>query len=110
MSGKSVKQDPKRCSACGEMKPRSSFHLNGRGVSGRCKECSNALRRARYRADPQRQIAAARRWKQAHPERVRAWQRTYSAKNRERLREYHRVWRQRRKQSAAAGELVKKLV
>ena len=81
----------KRCTRCGEVKPRSGFHKDKRrrdGLYSWCKMCFNAhvlamrdpvveaARGAAYRATPEGHAKAKARvkaWREANPERWAAW-------------------------------------
>jgi hypothetical protein len=45
-------QDPKKCTQCGEWKPRVEFYFRSNGwISGECKVCRKARTRKRYYSD-----------------------------------------------------------
>lgn len=80
---------PKVCTGCGVEKPRTEFHRSCSrrdGLHDRCKPCTCADTRARYRADPEGHRARERRARQADPERFRAYSRKARAKDPERDR------------------------
>jgi hypothetical protein len=72
--------DEKPCRLCGVSQPLSEFH-RAKGMQdghrNECKTCFRRIARARYRADPQKAIAAVKRWQDENPEHVRAYQAEY---------------------------------
>lgn len=70
----------KRCKKCGEVKTRSAFYANkgcADGLRPDCKLCNLAAKKARYYADPKREIARVKEWQQANRERLNAYRRQY---------------------------------
>ena len=76
-----VKMEMKRCSRCGETKPKSEFHRRpdrACGVLSHCKECARIKNRAGYVANVDHRRAVSRQWyhnnRERHRERAREWQ------------------------------------
>jgi hypothetical protein len=62
----------KRCTKCGEWKPRADFYAAKGcidGLRGDCKACFAARRRVWYSKNREREIARVKAWQQANPER-----------------------------------------
>src|SRR4051794_14572418 len=82
----------KRCKKCGEWKAESEYYRSkgmADGFRSDCKECNLAAKRARYAADPQREIARVKEWQQKHKEIVNARNRAYREANPLAMREWH---------------------
>jgi 5-methylcytosine-specific restriction endonuclease McrA len=100
----------KTCNTCGIIKPVDDFQkraASADGRLGRCRDCRNADRRAkypqergrvlaankaRYEANREARIAAAVAWKAANPGKVKRYNRTSYERHREWIREYDRQW------------------
>lgn len=82
----------KRCSRCGEEKPRDEFGKRARSSDGLkpwCRKCCSEYETARYHANREEILAHRRevydpkqqkRWKEKRAERDRAWRREYNAR------------------------------
>ena len=64
----------KTCSVCGERKPISEYHRNGKGHRGECKAC-----------------ASYKKWRRDNPEGAAAIRKKYYEKNKNDLAEFHRI-------------------
>jgi hypothetical protein len=81
----------KRCTKCGEEKPRAEFSRDRSRTDGRFSQCKACVRR--YQQDNSVRIAEShRRWQQVNPDRKRANDRRY----RERKRQDPEFWERRR--------------
>ena len=83
----------KKCTKCGQIKPREAFYPAPQmrdGYRNDCKACNLAAKAIRYRLNPQAAIERTRRWRQENPERYAAAQRRIkqspTVKRRERAR------------------------
>jgi hypothetical protein len=79
----------KRCTKCGELKPREAFFANKKASDGKrahCKAC-DAARQLKWRADNPNYF---REWGEKNRERVRAKKRVWDDANRDKTREYSR--------------------
>jgi hypothetical protein len=82
----------KRCRICGETKPLNEYYATPGGADGHrteCKACNLAQKRERYRSDPQKAIAAVKRWQQANAAHVNAYRREYRKGRRDHDRDRH---------------------
>ncbi len=85
----------KRCSSCGETKPKNCFHRRSNqkdGLDYYCIECKKRRTQV-YLAKPgmiEAAKARAKRWRQANPEKARATHDAWIAKNRDRARQSHK--------------------
>jgi hypothetical protein len=82
----------KRCKRCGEVKPYSDFYRGPGcrdGYRPECKACNLAARKAKYRADPAKEIARVREWRRKHREQFNEYQREYRARRTSEIREGH---------------------
>ncbi len=73
----------KRCTKCGELKPRTEFYPAPGcrdGLRGECKSCHIAKSKAWYARNRDESIAYVKRWQQTHPEHMRE----YRQRNRDR--------------------------
>lgn len=85
----------KSCRSCGMTKPVSDFGMNRNekdGLSGRCKECTNAAARQRRNRDPEKHRAAAREYYLANAEDRKAYGRNYYLGNSEKMRKAAKEW------------------
>jgi hypothetical protein len=74
-----------------------------------CAVCHREDQRARYRADPEKGIAAARTWAKANPERRLEYMRAYRDRNREYWRAYFREYSQARRDAGVTKKLKREL-
>lgn len=86
----------KACSKCGETKPTADFYratsASSDGFRAQCRTCYNAVRRAS--ADPEKNSAACRRWREENLDKTReADRKRYPARRAERLERGRREWR-----------------
>lgn len=131
----------KRCTKCSETKPLDGFHKWRRGKDGLtnwCKACRCAYEKSRNAADPERNRARVREWREKNPERAISARRHYyethrsviiqsvrdwraanpdrkraqalaqRAANPERHREYNRKWRQKNPEIYFANKAMRR--
>jgi Recombination endonuclease VII len=82
----------KRCSKCGEIKPRSEFYAAPGcidGLRGDCKACHAARARDWYAKNRTTAIANVRRWQQENAEHVRQYRRRHNATRKREIRAGH---------------------
>jgi len=82
----------KRCTKCGELKPKSEFYKvkGGRdGLRGDCKTCHAARAREWYAKNREHSIANVKRWQQANKERLQATRRKRNVLRKREIREGH---------------------
>jgi hypothetical protein len=82
----------KQCRKCGELKPENEFYPSkgmADGFRSDCKACNLAAKRARYAANPQREIARVKQWQQLNKAIVNARNRAYREANPLAMREWH---------------------
>jgi hypothetical protein len=82
----------KRCTKCGELKPRTEFYAEKAcrdGLRGECKACFAARAKVWYGKNREKAIANAAAWRKANLERARATRRARSPLIRERTRDQH---------------------
>lgn len=82
----------KRCTKCGEWKPRTEFYAAKGcidGLRGDCKACFRVRQIAWYEKNRERAIANASAWRKANLERARATRRARAPLIRERTRDQH---------------------
>lgn len=82
----------KRCKICGHTKPYDDFYRGPGcrdGYRPECKVCNLARRKAKYREDPEKEIARVREWRKKHREEFNEYQRAYRAKKTSEIREGH---------------------
>lgn len=82
----------KRCTKCGELKPKSEFYKvkGGRdGLRGDCKSCHATRAREWYAKNREHSIANVKRWQQANKERLQATRRKRNALRKREIREGH---------------------
>lgn len=87
----------KRCSKCGETKPLDGFHAFHRAKDGLhpwCKLCKCAYEKARNAANPERNRARAKEWRDANLEKAKETKRRYHIDNKDTIRDRVRAWRQ----------------
>jgi hypothetical protein len=72
----------KRCSKCGEEKPRAAFSRDRSRNDGRYPQCKACVRRWR-RENSERLAEYNRRWREANRDKQRAWSRRYRERKRE---------------------------
>ena len=76
----------KTCSKCGVEKSLDAFHKNKArtdGVEVYCKDCNNARHRAKYAANPEKEIARTRKYHLEHPEWSKQTLRKWHVENRD---------------------------
>lgn len=76
----------RRCTKCGELKPRNEFYpaKGGRdGLRGDCKPCFAARAKRWYRENSVHVIARVKAWQQANPERLSATRKVTRARRRD---------------------------
>lgn len=99
----------KRCINCHQTKPLHMFHLDKSRVDGhqyKCKECTAALDRARYEANPDKHRAVSNNRYWANPEESRAYLRAHRAAHPDQYRAYSQNWRRANPEKASLkGEL-----
>jgi Recombination endonuclease VII len=82
----------KRCTKCGELKPKSEFYAakgTKDGLRGDCKQCHIARSVERQRQNPAAAVAASQRWRAKNLDKVREYQRAYRAAHAREAREGH---------------------
>ena len=82
----------KKCTKCGEWKPKSAFYAakgGADGLRGDCKDCFAVRRREWYARNREKAIANAAAWAKANPERVRATRRARYPLIRAKTRDQH---------------------
>ena len=87
--------DNKRCSKCGEWKPRSNFAIDKRkpdGLRCSCKECNRDYQRQYHVLHQDQKRENARRWREENPYRRRKHTREYYREHQNQRREYHHLW------------------
>jgi hypothetical protein len=73
----------KPCRICGAVRPLEDFHrATGMrdGHRNECRDCSQALSRARYAQNRERYIAGVRRWQRENPDRMSEYRRQRNAR------------------------------
>ena len=76
----------KRCSKCGEMKPREAFGIDKRNRSGlrsECNACRNEYAKKRRKDFPEVMKAADRKYRTTHAEKLREYRREAYARDRD---------------------------
>ena len=90
----------KRCPKCGQTLPVELFHKNKAGYDGIdswCRDCKDAARKKRDKANPQKTRERSRRWRLANPEKSREHCRRWNRDNQGSERERNRRWREANK-------------
>lgn len=82
----------KKCTKCGETKPRSAFHKDGSGVVPHCKTCQALIYAAYRKAHPDKDRASKRRYVEANHERTLLGKANYRNAHREEVRAKGRVY------------------
>ena len=88
----------KCCPVCKTPKTLAEFNNDKRsrdGKSWRCRACACAAKRVAYHKDPQRDMAANRRWRHANPEKSQASKTRWDERNRDKKRAYLAEWEAR---------------
>lgn len=88
----------KRCSKCGEIKPRTEEHFQKHkttrdGFRPECKACTAAAKHAYYWADPEKRRKAKRDGYAKDPEKYRQRTRDFKKDNPEYSKEYNKKWK-----------------
>jgi hypothetical protein len=78
--------DLKRCSKCGEEKPRAEFSRDRSRKDGRYPQCKACVMRW-HQENTERLAEYNRRWRKANRDKQRAWSRRYRERQRARLSE-----------------------
>jgi hypothetical protein len=78
--------DLKRCTKCGEKKPRAQFSRDRSRKDGRYPQCKACVMRWRQE-NAERLAAYNQRWREANRDKQRAWGRRYRARERARRSE-----------------------
>lgn len=99
----------KVCKVCGETKPLDDFPRHPSTTDGhliRCKVCHNIIRRARYKANPQRGRNAARKWRLKNPKQYKENQARWRTENRDKVHDYDRQYREANQEKRQAKQLA----
>lgn len=90
----------KTCAKCGVSKPLTDFHVLNCRKDGRksyCKVCIKTYSAARYKANPEHQLAVNAAWREKYPDRQKAANDAWCSKNKDRIKvvsaEWHRAHR-----------------
>ena len=81
----------KVCKKCGAEKPETEFRIDRIYVKGECKECERKAQKERYRQNPEKGAAAARKWGRENPKRRNATKLAWHHKNKTRVNLMRRV-------------------
>ena len=86
----------KRCMRCGQLKPRSEFHVQNKATDrlhSWCKDCMREYHRQWYKANPDKVRAHARKYRATHQDECRARGRAFYWAHREECIERAKKWR-----------------
>jgi hypothetical protein len=105
----------KQCAKCAELKAVDMFYkANKNGLRSECKICTNLAESARAKANPQKQNARQKAWRDANPDKAKKIARKYFNANKELMyertaiwlkdnREYSNLWYKKNPSKAAAN-------
>ena len=112
-----MSETDKKCAVCGTLKPTTNFYKNDSYIHRVCKECEEARRRERRKANPEVFRERDKKWRHNNPDKVAAHSRRYREKHGEKHAKAKQRWNQadpkRRKAHYAVqtairrGDLVK---
>ena len=86
----------KTCTKCGEEKPLSEYHKDGRfGLKAVCNKCA---------------VAGYKKYREENKEKIAAWQKKYHEANKEKIAAGYKKWREENKEKKAAGDAKHKAI
>ena len=91
----------RQCTKCAEVKTVDMFYkANGNGLRGECKTCSKLAESIRAKANPQKQNARQKAWRDANPNKAKAIATKHFQANKEVMYQRSAVWREKNREYA----------
>ena len=85
----------KQCTKCAEVKTVDMFYkANRKGLRSQCKACTKLFESIRAKANPQKQNARQKAWREANPEKAKVIAQRHFEKNRDVMYERTALWRE----------------